>query len=621
MLITIHTMALLPGETIKERYRVLSLLGQGPYGSVYRVWDKLNQQEYALKEYLDPSAEAQKKFQRQANQLSALDHPKLPKTRDVFTIPNIGQYLVTDYVPGVNLQELLQQYGPLPSERVVEWLQAVCRPLAYLHEKKQLHLNLKPANIRLTPQGEVFLVDSGLPALGVAPGTAGFAAPEQRKQEAVDTLSDIYSLGATLYTLLTNKTPAAALQRESGLATLVSARDVNPNVPPYLSIVANRAMSLRPDARFQSLDEFTKALTNPLGTPSLASAEPRRTPHALNTPFPKTVEPHRRVMPTRTIWGLVTILLITVITLVSLILLDREELVGGSVEAATATTQSQIISVLTSVAPTTTPTPLPTLIPTPTPAPILSQTGMRMLYVPGGVFRYGNDEGDPDEGPSQLINMDAFYIDETEVTNGQYAQCVEDGACRPPTSNAASYHPAYFGAADYDDYPVVFVDWYAADAFCEWRDARLPTEAEWERAAGYDPILLQRTLYSWGDEFDGTALNYCDANCIREGNDFVIDDGHRDTAPVASYENGRSPIGAYDMLGNVMEWVADWYERDYYAEAPKTNPRGPATGEFKALRGGSWFSRAEELTITRRGFFDPTVSRATLGFRCAMDLP
>ncbi|MCB0036432.1 MAG: SUMF1/EgtB/PvdO family nonheme iron enzyme, partial [Anaerolineales bacterium] len=211
--------------------------------------------------------------------------------------------------------------------------------------------------------------------------------------------------------------------------------------------------------------------------------------------------------------------------------------------------------------------------------------------------------------------------DETEVTNGQYAQCVEADACRPPTSNAASYHPAYYGTADYDNYPVVFVDWYAADTFCEWRDARLPTEAEWERAAGYDPILLQRTLYSWGDEFDGTALNYCDANCIREGNDFVIDDGHRDTAPVASYENGRSPIGAYDMLGNVMEWVADWYERDYYAEAPKTNPRGPVTGEFKALRGGSWFSRAEELTITRRGFFDPTVSRATLGFRCAMDLP
>lgn len=612
-------MALLPGEIVNRRYRIITILGQGPYGAVYRVWDKVNGREYALKEYLDSSAEMQKKFRQQVNQLAALEHPQLPKVRDLFSLPNSGQYMVSDYIAGVSLQELLNQYGPLPAERVVEWLQAVCTPLTYLHSKKQLHLNIKPANIRLTPTGEIFLVDSGLPALGVAPGMAGFASPEQRKQEPVDILSDLYSLGATLYTLLTNKVPAAALQRESGLSTLIAAREVNPNVPPYLSIVANRAMSLRPDARFQTIAEFSQALTNPLGV-TATPAEPRRTPHAFNAPFPKTVSPPRRIMPTRTIWGLTVIFFIVVITLVSFVLLDQAELVGGSVEAATATTASQIIAVLTSVAPTATPTPLPTLVPTPTPAPIISKTGMRMLYVAGGVFRFGNDEGDPDEAPSQLVNMDAFYIDETEVTNGQYAQCVAAGECRAPASNGASYHPAYYGSEEYDNYPVVFVDWYAADAFCTWRDARLPTEAEWERAAGYDPVLLQRTLYPWGETFDGTTLNYCDTNCPRDGKDETTSDGHRDTAPVDSFENGRSVIGAYNMLGNVMEWTADWYERDYYEEMPKTNPRGPTTGEFKTLRGGSWFSYAEELTITRRGFFDPTVSRATLGFRCAMDL-
>src|SRR5690606_8871348 len=110
-------------------------------------------------------------------------------------------------------------------------------------------------------------------------------------------------------------------------------------------------------------------------------------------------------------------------------------------------------------------------------------------------------------------------------------------------------------------------------------------EAEWERAAGYSPTQLQRTLFPWGAEFDGTRLNYCDANCSREGGDGTFNDGHRDTAPVTSYANGRSPIGTYNMLGNAAEWVNDWYQRDYYATASQSNPRGPAEGEYKVLRG------------------------------------
>lgn len=616
-------MALLPGEIIQQRYRIISLLGRGPYGAVYRVWDQTDQQEYALKEYLDISPDSQKRFAQQAKQMSGWQHPQLPQLHDYFIIKETAQYLLMDYIAGVSLQELLNQYGPLPTERIIEWLQAASQPLDYLHQQGQIHANLKPANLRLTPQGNLFLVDTGLPALGIAPGTAGFAPPEQRQQQTLTPHSDVYSLGATLYTLLTNHPPAAALKRQSGLETLTAARDHNPDAPPYLSLVANRALSLNPQARYDTITDFANALNNPLGQKKAGNtAVARRTPQTITAPLPQTPPSRRPIIQTRTIWAMAVVFLLLVITVASYALIEQDELVGGSPPAATATTESQIIAVLTSVAPTVTPTPLPTLIPTPTPAPIIAPTGMRMLFMPGGVFRYGNDEGDPDEAPSQLVNLSPFYIDETEVTNAQYAQCVEAGACNPPQQIGSSYHGEnYHTAASFQNYPVIFVTWYMADAFCDWRGARLPNEVEWERAASYDPTTLQRTLYPWGSDFIGQNLNFCDANCAREGNSFDIDDGHRDTAEVFSYAESRSPIGAYNMLGNVAEWVDDWYERDYYEEAPKTNPRGPATGEFKAFRGGSWFSIEDELGVTRRNFFDPRVARAVLGFRCATDVP
>lgn len=233
----------------------------------------------------------------------------------------------------------------------------------------------------------------------------------------------------------------------------------------------------------------------------------------------------------------------------------------------------------------------------------------------------GNDEGDADEAPAHLVRQDPFFMDETEVTNGQYALCVEAGECRPPRQSGATYHPAYYGDPAYDDYPVIFVSWYDADAFCRWRDARLPTEAEWEKAAGFDFAESIKFRYPWGDDFDGKQLNYCDSSCPLDKRDTSVDDGHRDTAPVGSYPGGRSSSGLYDMAGNVMEWLNDWYDPRYYRSSVDINPLGPLEGDFKSLRGGSWLSSRDEIAITIRGNFDPTVARANLGFRCAMSVP
>ena len=615
-------MPLLPGEILNKRYRIVSLLATGSYGATYRARDEKVGQDVVVKEYLDASVNIQKRFRAEARRLSGLRHYQIPTFLDHFALENSGQYLVSAYVDGVDLGSLSAQYGPLPSDLIVPWLQGVCQPLIYLHEKNRLHLDIKPANIRLALDGELFLVDSGLPGLGIRPHENGYGSPEQQAQLDVDAASDVYSLGATLYTLLTAVIPPNALSRESGLVDLKPAREVNPDVEPYLSLVASRAMSLRSDARYESVTAFAGALQRPSGHPIPPTDQLRRTADPYDgTLLPKLPPRQRKQMERRTMLALGGLLLIILIGIAgfAFVNLQAQDEVGDS--EVTATFVSAVIAAATQLAPTPTLTPPPTVPPTPTPEPFVSQTGSRMIYVPPGQFRMGFDEGEKIEAPSHMIDLNSFYIDETEVTNGEYAQCVDAGACDPPNSPNATYHPAYYGSSNYDNYPVIFVNWYDAYTFCEWRDARLPTEAEWEKAAGFDPEQMLKLRYPWGNAFDGVRLNSCDVNCSQAEGSVSFDDGHADTAPVGTYPDGRSSVGIYDLSGNVMEWVADWYGREYYVESTDTNPLGPLEGEYKIVRGGSWLSSADKTNVTSRISYDPLAYFATLGFRCAMDLP
>lgn len=614
-------MPYLPGQIVNKRYRIASLLGQGPSGAVYHAWDIHDKIEVALKEYLEADVEVQRRFRAEARRLSQLSHPQLPAVRDHFALEGVGQYLVSDYVPGASLQELLEQYGPLPADDVAAWLQAAARPLHYLHERGSAHLDVKPANLRQTPAGEVFLVDSGLAGLGIAPGERGFAAPEQQKQsDSAGPASDIYGLGATLYTLLTGQTPPGALQRESGLEELIPAREVNADIPPYLSLVANRAMSLRPDVRYETALDFARALERP-GSAAVVDDQPRRSETPLSAaPARRIPSQTRRAVQRRTLYGLAGLLGLIVLVAIGVLTWGPGALAEGeeAQAAATATTQAQLIAALTAIAPTATATSEPTPEPTATPAPFTTKTGSRMLFVPGGLFRLGNDEGNADERPSRMVRLDPYYIDETEVTNRAYAQCVSDGGCSAPVSSASAFTRDYYDSGQYSDFPVIYVNWEQAREFCEWRDARLPSEAEWERAAGFDPERGIKTVYPWGDEFAGDLLNYCDSSCTAEFSDTAFNDGFRDVAPVGNYPDGRSVSGAYDMLGNVMEWTNDWYDRNYYSNATDTNPLGPTEGFAKSVRGGSWLSDRRDLSVTARTFYETTAARANIGFRCAM---
>lgn len=240
---------------------------------------------------------------------------------------------------------------------------------------------------------------------------------------------------------------------------------------------------------------------------------------------------------------------------------------------------------------------------------ITDAQGMEMRLVHAGPFEMGSMVGDGDERPVHSVVLDAYYIDTYEVTVAAYRRCVEAGECQPPRAVGSYSRESYFANPAFDDFPVIYVDWYMAQTFCEWRGTRLPTEAEWEKAArGTDG----RT-YPWGEGIDCMRANYY----RQEGTDFSACVG--DTTSVGSFEAGSSPYGVHDLTGNVWEWTADWYAESYYALSPGRDPAGPEDGRTKVVRGGSWFFSDYSSRAANRYWFDPAVAYDNIGFRCAVD--
>jgi formylglycine-generating enzyme required for sulfatase activity len=241
---------------------------------------------------------------------------------------------------------------------------------------------------------------------------------------------------------------------------------------------------------------------------------------------------------------------------------------------------------------------------------------MEMVFVPAGRFTMGGVDSatSPDEVPTHVVSVSAFWIDKTEVTVAMYTLCVKAGVCKEPVSTNAADYKDYFYDQTYANFPVVNVRWDDAQSYCQWAGRRLPTEAEWEKAArGED-----RRVYPWGTkEPDQNLANF---NWIR-----------RNPAQVGSYPQGASPYGALDMAGNVGEWIFDFYKDDFYKESPDTDPKGPATtfrGQARVQRGGNYQSSAAQIRVSKRGFgmaldpknpqnYEPTYS-STIGFRCAI---
>jgi formylglycine-generating enzyme required for sulfatase activity/mono/diheme cytochrome c family protein len=237
---------------------------------------------------------------------------------------------------------------------------------------------------------------------------------------------------------------------------------------------------------------------------------------------------------------------------------------------------------------------------------ITGKDGAPMVLVPAGEFTMGSNGGSDDEKPEHRVFLDAYYLDKYEVTVRQYAKFLEaKGVNGPPMWPTMDQPP-------HQKRPVVNVDWSDANNYCEWAGKRLPTEAEWEKAArGADG-----RIYPWGNEPpDPLRANYGKEKW----------NNHDALVPVGQLKDGKSPYGIYDLAGNVWEWVSDWYDPDYYTTSPSQNPKGPESGKYRVLRGGSWDFAPENLRSARRDFniplapdYDsPSYRNFNSGFRCA----
>lgn len=260
--------------------------------------------------------------------------------------------------------------------------------------------------------------------------------------------------------------------------------------------------------------------------------------------------------------------------------------------------------------------------------------GQDMVRIPSGPFTRGSTQGDAHERPPREIHLPAFWMDRFETTNRAFmlfAQATGYQTLAECEGQSVIYvNGGYQTVADASwkapagpgsdlvgrlDHPVVQVTWEEARAYCQWAGKRLPTEAEWEKAArGAD----QRT-YPWGEEPPGAGgryrANYGTDACCRES----AQDGFLNTAPVGSFPSGQSPYGLHDLAGNVWEWTQDWYGETYYASGPNRAPTGPTTGAEQVLRGGSWISYLFMLRTTYRGHHTPETRHNYSGFRCARD--
>jgi len=616
-----------PGQTVSHlahlgRYQIAAELGTGGMGTVYRGTDPAIGRPVAIKVIAgvarsQDAAKLRERLRREARAAGALDHPNIVTVFDVGEDEEVT-YIVMEFIQGVTLDELIQQTdGLLPSERALTILAEAARALDFAHARGVIHRDIKPGNIMVRADGSVKLTDFGiasvpaaatLTAPGDLPGTPSFISPEQLRGLEATARSDQFSLAVVAWMLLTGSKPFEG-EHVATLLASIAMKEPEPSI--LLSTesdhVLRRALEKDPALRFASCSKFVEALQGAC-RPAVATSSPREK------------------LPLRWI-GVITAGVILAISLI--VFLRRLGREAGNQAQKTAPPGVTIPAPQTvkRQPPPTTPS-VTRVEPLPQPGKVrtFSADGLPYVWIPAGSFAMGCSPDDrecaDDERPSHnVVISHGFWIGQTETTVMAYKRFARVTGRPMPPEPMFEGRPLNRGWHD-DRQPIVGLTWGEGEAYCKWAGMRLPSEAEWEYAArggDFQPRYGTPDAIAWyADNSGHKLLNSTDlwhAGSARYLEALKLNQN----GPHAVAEKAANAFGLRDTLGNVWEWVNDWYAKDYYAGSPDRDPSGPSGGALRVLRGGSWYNGPRFVRVTPRHPNTPETRSVYNGIRCAGD--
>jgi serine/threonine-protein kinase len=644
----------LVGFTLDGRYRLDSLIGMGGMGDVYRATHVHLDTEFAvklLKPELVANQTAIKRFRLEAKAAGRIHHPNAIRVTDFGVTPERIVYLVMEIVKGHSLRDLMAQEGPLSHIRTINLVRQVCGAVDAAHRGGVIHRDLKPDNIlieKINNIERVKVLDFGIAKLretnpdnfltqaGTIIGTPQYMSPEQCQGKELDPRSDIYSIGIILYEMLAGKVP---FDGKSAIEVVVHQlhdppqplHELAPEVPVSITQIVMRSLEKDPDQRPASATELSDELKRALETEGEAPAvsftdrlaarshpqikvpealsadrtrqENEKAKYSLDEERPPSFDRETAVLSPQSLETELEVSdsEIRRVTKPSdkrptppsapapdrySMELDAQKKSHGPLIAIAAVVLVAIIGAVIYYIFREAQVPPKPVTPTPPDG---------MVYLPGGKFTMGRNDGESDEGPAHQVEVEPFFLDIYEVSNQEYQKFIEATGRQAPKhwNNNGSFG---FGEGTL---PVTYVTWEDATSYAKWANKRLPTEEEWEFAArGGD----KQFLYPWGNEY-------------KEGYANINRPGQSKPSSVRNFEMDVSPFGIRNMGGNVSEWVQNYYTEKYGAQP---NQR------LRVYRGGNFLDDPERSTNTFR-WSDfpidiPDNQMLRVGFRCAQDL-
>ncbi|MEW6094974.1 MAG: SUMF1/EgtB/PvdO family nonheme iron enzyme [bacterium] len=623
-----------PSYQLGKRYEIINPIGRGGVGIVYKAKDYMLDEVVALKLLapgLSMNKEIVERFKQETKITRRLSHNNIVRIYDIGKFDN-RWYISMEYIDGKNLKTIIQEKGSLSIVEATGIIKQVLRALEVVHDKHIINRDIKPQNILIGTDGIVKIGDfsiaksaelNGLTSNDVMiVGSPEYMSPEQVNGDEIDNRTDIYSVGIVLYEMLIGKPPFQSdtlitIAHKQIFELPTPPKDLNPQIPVWLDKIILKCLAKKPNDRYQGVKELISDLETHR-VPKINFEQKKDEIEISKKTFVKL----KRIAISCIIGFFIAIGMTGYFIQKynknqKALQITEKDFIDNAKKLAMLETKLQELETIKQALETQISTAEQKIQSSDNEKKRLmaelqaAKTWVQervphgMILIKAGEFLMGSPDM-VDTQPQRKVYLDAFYLDKYEVTNEQYIKFLntigkhegyinlDSESCKIEKKDGV-----YVVKSGYEKYPVVEVSWFGANMYANWVGKRLPTEAEWEKAARG----TNGRKYPWGNTFDANKCNT----------------GMRKIMPVGSYPEGRSHYGCYDMAGNAWEWVADWYSSDYYRNSPSINPKGPNIGNYRVGRGGSWLGNQFTTQCSARNYLSPEKTRNTAGFRCAKD--